>query len=126
MYKRCDDAQGAMAAAADYYRAMVESDGEALRALFHERALVAGHFGSGLELSSLEDFISSTVDAKSGDGPFEYRLEGLELVGDTAVVTVGGYSYGRWFTDHLTMLKINGRWVIMNKTFFCHPEGYEW
>lgn len=126
MHVRCDDADGAVAAAAAYYEAMVESDGERLRQLFHERAIIAGHFGDGLELANLEEFISSTVDAKNGDGPFDYRLERLEMVGDTAVVTVGGYSYGRWFTDHLTMLKIEGRWLIMNKTFFCHPEGYKW
>ena len=78
-----------------------------------------------LEYTGLEDFIASTPDAKTGAGPFGYRLENLNVVDDTAVVSVGGYSYGRWFTDHLSFVKIDGRWQIVCKTFRCFPEGYK-
>jgi hypothetical protein len=36
----------------------------------------------------------------------------------------GGYCYGTWFTDHLSMIKIDGRWRIVAKTFYAHPPGY--
>ena len=124
MYQRSDEGQAAVAIAADYYQAMVDADAETLRRVFHPRATVIGHTDGVLEYTDLEEFIASTPDAKTGDGPFECRIENLVIVDDTAVVSVGGYSYGRWFTDHLSMVKINGRWQIVCKTFRCFPEGH--
>ena len=122
MYKRTDEADEAIKLATDYYAAMIDSDADELRRVFHAKASIIGNFGGELEYIGLEDFISGTGDAKTGDGPFETRLDGLTLLGDTAVVTITGYSYGAWITDHLSMLKIKGIWQIVAKTFFAHPE----
>ena len=124
MYHRSDETEAVIQIAADYYIAMVEGDGDTLRRVFHPRATVIGHVDGALEYTDLEEFIASTPDAKAGDGPFDYKVENLVIVDDTAVVSVGGYSYGRWFTDHLSMVKIEGRWQIVCKTFRCFPEGH--
>ena len=91
--------------------------------MFDSRASVIGHWEGSLAFDSLDDFIESTVDAATGDGPFECRIDNLVAVGDTAVVTVGGYCYGVWFTDHLSMLKVDGTWRIVAKTYYAHPPG---
>ena len=122
MYKRTDEADEAIKLATDYYAAMINSDADELRRVFHAKASIIGNFGGELEYIGLEEFISGTGDAKTGDGPFETRLDGLTLLGDTAVVTISGYSYGAWITDHLSMLKIRDQWQIVAKTYFAHPE----
>lgn len=121
MYTRIDQADDVVALAGRYYTAMVDGDESELRRVFHPRASVVGHFDGALEFTDLDGFIAGTTAAKTGDRPFEYRVEGLTLVGDTAVITVGGYSYGAWFTDHLSMIRIDGAWRIVAKTFYAHP-----
>ncbi len=121
MYKRLDEADAVVAVAGDYFTAMVDADEAGLRRVFHPKASIIGHFDGALEFSGLDDFIKATPHAKTGDKPFDYRVDGLVLEGDTAVITVGGYCFGRWFTDHLSMLRIDGTWCIVAKTFYAHP-----
>ena len=123
MYNRMDEADATIAVAGDYFKAMVDADEAGLRRVFHPKASVIGHFDGELEFAGLDDFIASTPQAKTGNKPFDYRVDGIVLVGDTAVITVGGYCYGRWFTDHLSMLKVDGAWRIVAKTFYAHPDG---
>ena len=123
MYKRTDEADAVIALAGDYFKAMVDADEEELRRVFHPQASVIGNLDGELDFASLDDFIASTPDAKTGDKPFDYRVDGLVLVGDTAVISVGGYCYGIWFTDHLSMIMIDGDWRIVAKTFYAHPPG---
>ena len=123
MYNRTDEADDVIAVAGEYFKAMVDADEAELRRVFHPQASVIGHFDDEFEFASLDDFIASTPDAKTGDKPFDYRVDGLVLVGDTAVITVGCYCYGIWFTDHLSMIKIDGSWRIVAKTYYAHPPG---
>jgi hypothetical protein len=123
MYNRTDEADHVISVAGKYYRAMVDADETELKRVFHPQASVVGNFDGALEFANLDEFIASTSDAKTGDKPFDYRVDGLVLVGDTAVITLGGYCYGTWFTDHLSMIKIDGTWRIVAKTFFAHPSG---
>lgn len=101
MYERIDEADNMVNLATDYYAAMVNPDGDELRRVFHPKASIIGHFGDDLEYVELKEFIAGTSDAKTGNRPFDSRLDGLTLLHDTAVVTISGHSYGAWITDHL-------------------------
>lgn len=94
---------------------------DGIRRVVHPQASVIGHYEGTFGYASLDEFIATTPDAKTGDKPFDYRVEGLVLVGDTAVISVGGYCYSTWFTDHLSMIKIDGQWRIVAKTYYAHP-----
>ncbi|MBI1385044.1 MAG: nuclear transport factor 2 family protein [Rhizobiales bacterium] len=107
----------------DYYDSMIANDEAGLRRVFHPKAQIAGHFGGALEIADLDQFVSGAQYARSGDGPFEWRLDGLILLGDTAVVTVTGYCFGAWITDHVSLLRIEGQWRIIGKTYYVRPEG---
>ena len=124
MYNRLDEGEAVIAAAAIYFKAMVEADEAELRRIFHPQASVIGHWEGEFEFANLDEFIETTHEAKTGDKPFEYRVEELNLVGDTAVISVGGYCYGNWFTDHLSMVNIAGDWKIVSKVFYAHSQ--EW
>lgn len=121
MYNRVDEGDDVIAVAGAYYTAMVDGDEAELKRVFHPKASVVGNFDGELEFASLDEFIAGTADAKTGNKPFDYRVDGLTLVGDTAVVTVSGYCYGTWFTDHLSMIRLQGSWRIVAKTFYAHP-----
>lgn len=94
MYNRLDGADAVIALAGDYFKAMADADETDLRRVFHPKASIIGHWEGELEFSTLDEFIefvTSTPATKEGDRPLEYRVDGVMLVGDTAVITVGNY-----------------------------------
>jgi hypothetical protein len=121
MYSQIDATNDAISISGKYYTAMLDADGTKLKALFHPRAVIVGNFEGALEFSDLDAFLEGVSDAKTGDGPFNYHVDGTTVVGDTAVVTVSGNCYGTRFTDHLSMVKVDGKWLIVAKTFYAHP-----
>ena len=121
MGSRTDEADAVIALTSDYVTAMLDADEVAIRRIFDPRASVIGHDDGEFQFANLDVFASGLADAKTGDQPFDYRIEGLTLVGDTAVVTVGNYCYGSWYTDHLSMLRVDGAWRIVAKTYYAHP-----
>ena len=123
MYNRTDEADAVIAVAEEYFKAMLYADEATLRRLFHPQASEIGNYDGRFEFGSLDDFIAGTSDAKTGDKPFDCCVDGLVLVGDTAVITFSNYCYGTWFTDHLSMIKIDGNWRIVAKTYYAHPPG---
>jgi len=126
MYNRTDETDAVTAVAEDYFKAMINTDEAELRRVFHPQAPVTGLFGDEFSYGNLDsfiDFVKSTPAANENGKPLEYYVEGLVLVGDTAVVTVGCYFYSTRFTDHLSMIKINGDWCIVAKAYTTHPPA---
>lgn len=76
MYTRTDAIDDVVAIARNYYTAMLDADEAGLRALFHDRAIIAGNFEGVLEFSDLGAFLAGISDAKTGDGSFTYHVDG--------------------------------------------------
>ena len=126
MCNRTDEADAVITVAEDYFKAMINANESELRRVFHPQSPVTGLFGGDFNYGSLDsfiEFVKNTPAANENDNPFEYYVRGLVLVGDTAVVTVGNYCYSTRFTDHLSMIKINGEWRIVAKTYCTHPPA---
>ena len=123
MYKRTDEAQAVIEAAGKYYTAMMDADARGLREVFHPKASVIGNLEGELEFASLDELVAITPDAKTGDKPFEYSVERLFIEGDTAVITVKTYCFETRYSDHLSLLRIDGDWKIVAKVFYAHPES---
>ena len=50
------------------------------------------------------------------------ECQSIDVTGNAAVVKVVlDYPQTR-FTDYMSMLKINGEWKIVNKTFYAQPK----
>ena len=103
-----------------YYDGMMAGDEDKLGRAFHPRACIVGHEHGGLSWSSLDDFVAE-CQAVTDAGPHEWRIEVLLLVGDTALVRLGGQFAGVWYSDDLSMLRIDDTWRIVHKTFYAHP-----
>jgi len=105
-----------------YYDGMMAGDEALLARAFHPRACVVGNEGGGLSWSTLDEFVVECQNAAADAGPPEWRIDGLTFAGDTALVRLGGQFGGTWYSDDLSMVRIDGDWRIVHKTFYPHPS----
>jgi hypothetical protein len=108
-----------------YVEGVRNGDGAKLREAFHPQAWMFGSLAGTRydepigELIALVD--GHPVDV---DGSFQARVVSVEQVGDAAFAVLE--EEGFWgtvsFTDFFTLVKIDGRWTIANKTF-AHTGG---
>jgi hypothetical protein len=106
-----------------YYDGMVAGDEAKLRVAFHPRASIVGNEGGGLSWSTLDEFVAECKGAVGHAGPHDWRIEALSCVGDTAWVRLGGQFAGVWYSDDLSVLRIDDAWRIVHKTFYPHPAA---
>lgn len=109
-----------------YLDGLYEGDTKKLRQSFHEvchlHALTDGKV-SALSLESWCKLVEGRASPKSQN--FDRGLERVIRVEESAPncanVTLTCAVPGRLFTDHLSLLKADGRWQIVNKIFHSQP-----
>ena len=104
---------------ARYVEGMARGDADMLAGAMHSRVSVIGHFDGALEWSSLAEFTAACEDeAISVDAPVPpFEIETLDIDGDCALVRVTNVWAGIRFRDWLTLLHLDGRWLIVGKLF---------
>jgi hypothetical protein len=101
-----------------YVEGMCQSDPVKLRRSMHEKACSIGHFAGSLEWDNREAFIAAVATAvKSPDPEPWFEIRAIGVTGDVATVEVEDIWLGDRFTDMLTLLHHEGRWVIVSKVF---------
>lgn len=106
-----------------YYEGMMAGDVGLLARAFHPRACIVGNELGQLYWAKLDEFTADCKKAVEQAGRHEWRIETLSFEGDTALVKLGGQYAGTWYTDDLSMIRIDGAWRIVHKTFHAHPAG---
>jgi len=107
-----------------YYDGMVAGDEARLARAFHPRACIVGNYQGGqLEWQTLEEFVAECKEAASHAGAYGWRINDLSFEGDTARVMLRGQFAGDLYSDDLSMLRIDGAWRIVHKTWYVHPAG---
>lgn len=94
----------------------------ALRKAFHPKASIIGNHRGNIEWLTLEAFIAAVASegsAPPGTQPL-IQIETLDVTGDAATVKVVDEMSGVRFSDYLSLLKIDGRWMIVNKLYHLH------
>ncbi|MEX2649068.1 MAG: nuclear transport factor 2 family protein [Alphaproteobacteria bacterium] len=118
-----DDERAVRAVAEAYCDAMVSGDEAGLRRVFDARAPIVGYFGGVLQWHDLEGFIAKAKGRVGQHGALDSRIERIDVVGDTAVALIGGRYAWLWFEDSLAMVRIDGTWRVVAKTFWIKPGG---
>jgi Putative lumazine-binding len=104
-----------------YYDGMTEGNEAKLALAFHPRACIVGNYQGELAWQTLGEFIAECKEATGGAGPYVWRIDGLSFQGDTALVRLGDQFAGERYSDDLSMLRIDGVWRIVHKTWYVHP-----
>lgn len=108
-----------------YFDGLYLSDIEKLKKAFHPNAQVIGYFQGTLLFNSLEQFLefvkATPAPSESGE-KYDMRIVSVDMTGNEAVTKVADLYLGFRFTDYLSLLNIDGNWVIVNKTFYHEPK----
>jgi hypothetical protein len=100
-----------------YYHAMVAGNEAELRSLFDGRAALMGHFEGEFQWLDLDGFIDETKNLIGQHGEEICSVESVRVDGDIATVAIRGRYAGLWFLDHLSLVEVDGRWLITSKSF---------
>jgi len=104
-----------------YYDGSMEGDEAKLARAFHPRASIVGNYHDELYWATLDQYAAECKQGVAEAGRYEWRINGLSFEGDTALVRVGCQYAGDWYSDDLSMVRIDGAWRIVHKTFYAHP-----
>ena len=104
-----------------YYEGMMAGDEAKLARAFHRRACIVGNEQGQLSWATLDEFVAECKSAVARAGTHDWRVDSISFEGDTALVRLGGQYAGVWYSDDLSMLRIDGAWRIVHKTFYPHP-----
>lgn len=104
-----------------YIESYIQADTNALRGVFASDAVMNGFVGDRLIEGTPDPFIENTGNAPSiasrGLNP-EYEIGEVEIRGNAAAVTIQEHGFGDFnFTDFMHLLKRDGEWKIISKTF---------
>jgi len=104
-----------------YVESYLHADLEVLRDVFAHDAVMNGYVGDRLIAGSPETFIVNVGKASaiaSTEPAPTYEIGAVEIRGNAASVTVQEYGFGVFnFTDFMHLLKRDGAWKIVSKTF---------
>jgi hypothetical protein len=106
------------AAIEHYFRGHATGQGEHFRKVFHPDAKLFFIRDGKLTQWTSEEYISRAAGKPAADeAQRKRRIDSIDITGDSAFVKLTLDYPSVVFTDYMSMLKIDGRWMIVNKTF---------
>lgn len=109
-----------VAAVRHYLDGAKAGQSEAMKAGFHPGATIHGYLGPDLVSGPIQALFEH-VDANGPVSGLEARFTSVEVVGTIAMVRLDMDNWsGHRFTDMLTLLQMDGQWLITSKVFHLH------
>lgn len=107
-----------------YFRGHATGQGEHFRKVFHPDAkLFAVRDGKYWQLTS-EEYIARAPGKPAADEAQRKRtVESVDISGNAAIAKVVLEYPQTRFVDYMSMLKIDGEWRIVNKTFYAEAKA---
>jgi len=104
-----------------YVTGYINADEATLRDVFADDAVMNGYLGDRLVAGSPEPFINRVASEPSlaSQGlDLRYDIAAVSVTGNAASATMKEYGFGEFnFTDFMHLLKRDGHWKIISKTF---------
>lgn len=117
------DAEAVRIPLENYLKGHATGDGEYFKKAFHtEGNLIWIRDGKYTTRSFAEYIAGASGKPPADETQRKRRIGTVEVVGNAAVATIILDYPTVKFTDYMTLLKINGEWKIVNKTFFAEPK----
>ncbi len=108
-----------------YLDGLFESDADKLASVFHPTSALTGIVSGELVITPRDKWLAAVRTRPSQKGsPRHDHVLMVDLVGPTmAYVKLKCAIPPRFFTDQLSLLKIDGRWQIAQKVFMAEMTG---
>ena len=106
-----------------YFRGHATGQGEYFRKVFHpDSKLFAIRDGKYWQLTSEEYITRAPGKPQADEAQRKRQIESIDIAGNAAIVKIVLDYPQVKFTDYMSMLKIDGEWKIINKTFYAEPK----
>lgn len=110
----------------NYIKAHATGDPEFARKAFHTEGNMIWIRDGKFAMDSFDAFIKRAFTGKPAadeDKRKDHRrIEAVDITGNAAVARIVLDYPNVKFVDYMTLLKINGEWKIVNKSFYAEPK----
>ncbi|WP_297336588.1 nuclear transport factor 2 family protein [Algoriphagus sp.] len=105
-----------------YFEGMIEPNRDKLGQAFLAEARLIGYRGENLTITDFNSWSENTASG-SPRNPKDYRNEiiSIRVQGNTASVETELYWPGIYYYDFLTLVKVEGNWKIVHKSWWEKP-----
>jgi len=107
-----------------YFDGGRNGDSVSLRKAFHPEARMLFLRDSGLAVVPIGEYIRRVAENKPKAGAVdstERRIASIDIAGDAAMARLELKRPNALITDYMSLLKVEGRWVIVNKSYSRVP-----
>ncbi|WP_158621165.1 nuclear transport factor 2 family protein [Dyella dinghuensis] len=114
------DDQAVLDLVSKYLRSVYEGNTHGLREVFHPNARVEDVVTGSFRSRSADQYIEAVGSRQSplaAGETFTMAPRAIEVLGDMATVTAELHFLGNHFYNVLSLLRCEGRWLIMHKLF---------
>ncbi|MBK7705697.1 MAG: nuclear transport factor 2 family protein [Acidobacteria bacterium] len=106
-----------------YIKGHATGNPDFIRAAFHKDARInAFRDGKLLNLSAEEFAVRFNGKAADDEAKRKRSIDTIEISGNSAIARITLDYPAVKFTDYMSLLKIDGEWKIINKTFYAEPK----
>jgi hypothetical protein len=104
-----------------YFDGMYHSDTEALKKAFDPDAYLHGYFEGQLVHLPFNAWLKQVENRpapSNSDEAYDMKIVSVDITENIAQVKVFDLYMGKYFTDYLSLIKVEENWAIMNKMFY--------
>lgn len=107
----------------NYLQAHATGNAEFIRKAFHADARITAFREEKLLNLSVEEF-ASRFSGKAADDEAKRKrsIESIDVSGNAAIAKIVLDYPTVKFVDYMTLLKVDGEWKIINKSFYAEPK----
>ena len=121
---QAEDEAGVRAAVEAYLAAHASGSAEPLRPFFHPVLNLYFVRDDSVNVRSGTEYLAGFRGTPPADEAQRRRwISMVDVTGDAAIARVVLDYPGRVFTDYFTLLRVNGRWQIVSKTFTVQEKA---
>lgn len=110
---------------ADYFTGLHHGQLDRIENVFHPQAQINGYYEGELVMIKLPEYLTvlRRMSAPSMLGEeFDMQLAAIHLTPSSASVETRYLFQALRYVDYLSLLKVDGCWKILNKTFYHQPD----
>ncbi|SDC98725.1 Putative lumazine-binding [Algoriphagus faecimaris] len=105
-----------------YFDGMMDRDFDKLQEAFHPEARLIGYRGERLTVTEFNAWASATSSGSPRNKEeFKNEIVSIRVQGNTASVETELFWPGIYYYDFLTLIKIEGKWKIVHKSWWEKP-----